>query len=1423
MKAAQTSISGPARIARLHDLVFRWSWGTLAGVLVVLYLGWGAFRIWGLLPLISAWFVYRISGSAPGTDPVGRWKYSLVAISVTCALGALFLPLRPDSEWLEKKARSDTAVFDNALERVSSGMKSVEVKAASAIADSRRGLGVQERLDSLWPEVRTEAGGDGAVIALIREEGSSIAWVGSPYLVPVISTRSQGIDKMLVEEDGKRFVTTGDSLAALAFVVSPLPEGTLVIGSLLARDPSAPGPAPGVRPLLEQRLARRIVKRLVIVPADTEGGGSVRVELGPWTPDTIPYPARGLIQTLMLLALLISSFGLLEKDSSVLRGLSAAPLIYASAVPLLLGVAGKPLTLELVSPSWTGHQLINQAFIAVAAAALALWFAVRIRDKLTGYLKGIRAVLFTLLLLVTVALLWVLGFALLQDLFRFAPSWFWAKVSFLPAASDLVGWLIAIAMTLAVIGGAGGIAAAIISRFSNYGLVASGLAAIAGGVGAGVLNAWDGSIAVGALVALAGTLMAGFWLGQAHKRSPLTVLLGVGFIGAIILLPVKSSLGHFIIRNVIEESADTLAGPGAGLNPAEVMALRRQLTMTAAETRETEKTSVPLFEVSENRQAYLLWRRLDISEEDIAGGVQVLGGEGDVIGRFATVPELFSMPVVDIDRTRVSRGEGRLALVPGPPSYFEVETLLMGIPGTEESGSILVGVRKRPLGLVAEGEERLWTQLDRGGTSERAGRLGGDLFVRIYDEAYGLLALPLNPTVAPAPPTVPLPVVEELRETGSSGVWFRRGWWFTGGADEFYFRLEARSVSTPVPGAAVGEMESVERLACIGVGLPGLWGRVVEAMNVLILFTVSLLVLAWFPAAIVEKTGIPVGRLLRRVSFQTRLLIPLLVVALVPLIALWLLTQGFILNRERSAWEESLDRSVQDVQNAISEQTRARAEELVSASMQGGGRGITDSANNTLWALFDANLIRVAGTLPDSLADRIPLRHTVLGRGPESFFFRSGRLWSIALAPIGSRFSNGAALVARPFSEDLLREAASGSPWQVDLYVDGHLRYSTEPGPYTASLLPNLLPREADWHGLRGREVGALKWGALNGLHYLFAYRPMTDYTGTAVATIAQRRFGLWGLSDPGLNNLFTTVASIYLLLVIAVTLVAVLVARRISQPIGDLTSSAGRVAGGDLEVEIPVTRGDEVGGLQKAFRQMVIALRENREELARAERERAWQEMARQVAHEIKNPLTPMQLSAQFLRRAFDEGAEDLGKIIRECTNAIVEQVEGLRRIANEFSAYARLPVVRRIPTDLNEPVEDALNLFEPALPDEVVIERELAGDIPAVLLDAEQVRRVAINLIRNALDAMGEEGVLRVRTGSDNAGVWLQIADTGEGIAPEVQERLFEPYFSTKTDGTGLGLAITRSIIDAYGGTLSVESRPGEGTTVTAHFPFE
>lgn len=1336
-------------------------------------------------------------------------------MAVLAAIGVLLLPVNLTPTRLQRLDAGDRKAIEWAVEDVRAMLQETAERASEVMEASDKSMARQKIVEEFWSSVADMSGGDAAAISWVTDNPVSFSWAGSPFMsaaaIQVVTSR----DRLEPFDGESEFVIAGDHLAATAHVLYQAGQGKVVVSALLARMESASGPAPGVEPLLNTALSPRLVRRVEIRGGEQGERSSVTIGVRDWTRDTIPYPARNIAQIVLLISLLGTSIGLLLRESSSTRGLIAAPLIYAAAVPLLLGEMGRPLQLDLITPSWTGHQLTNQAFIAVAAAGLALWFALQVRERVSGYLNGRYGRVITVCLLAGVTLLWVAGLGLMQDLYRFAPTWFWARLSFLPAVKDLIGWLIAVAMTLTVIGAAGGSAAILRQRWGISGLIYSTAAAAAGGAAASLTNAWSGNLFIGAFVALFGTLMTALLLDYLGKRGILITLLGLALLGAFVQLPVKGELGKVMIRRVVNESAESLKGTGVGLDSEQVAILRENIRKAAA--------GLASFKAGGDRTAFLVWNLLGLDQQDIAGGVLVVGAAGSVTGRFSTESDIFEISTLDSMLARVARGEGRMALTSGSPAYFGEETLLMAVPGPDRRGSLLVALKRKPLRFLSTGESRLWLQPEPAGISERSGRLAGLLFVRVYDEAYRLLALPNNPGLATAPSSVPASAVERLRSRSEPGVWFRRGWWVGGGADEYYFWLETPSVRPPVPGGEVTAVESVERrIACLGVLRTGLWGKVVEALNVILLFTGTIMLLAWLPAAVAAGSGVVLSNVMKRVSFRTRLLIPLLVVALVPLVALWMLTRGFILNREETAWEDGLDENLQEVQRSILGQTEKWAGELARESEFGGTRLAGEQGGGTQWALFDANLVRTAGTLTDSLADRIPLRELVIGRGRRSFVFRSGNLWVAAVVPVGPRYSRGAALIVRPFSADLLRQASEHSRWQVDLFLDGRLNHSTEPAPYTAGLLAPMLASRPGWEGSRGRDVAAFRWGELDDLRYLFAYRPLTDYSGMAVATISQRRFGFWGQNDPALARLFTTMASIYILLVVAVTLVALMVARRISQPVGSLTRSAGRVAGGDLDVTIPVTRGDEIGGLQKAFRQMVLALRENRDELARAERERAWQEMARQVAHEIKNPLTPMQLSAQFLRRAYDEGTEDLDRILHECTDTIVEQVEGLRRIANEFSAYARLPVVRCEPTDLNEPLEEALNLFEPALPDGIKVVRGLDPELPAALLDSEQIRRVAINLIRNAVDAMGEEGVLTVTSGHDDRKVWLQVSDTGEGIAPEVQERLFEPYFSTKTDGTGLGLAITMAIVDAYGGSLSVDSRPGEGTTMTASFPL-
>jgi two-component system nitrogen regulation sensor histidine kinase NtrY len=217
-----------------------------------------------------------------------------------------------------------------------------------------------------------------------------------------------------------------------------------------------------------------------------------------------------------------------------------------------------------------------------------------------------------------------------------------------------------------------------------------------------------------------------------------------------------------------------------------------------------------------------------------------------------------------------------------------------------------------------------------------------------------------------------------------------------------------------------------------------------------------------------------------------------------------------------------------------------------------------------------------------------------------------------------------------------------------------------------------------------------------------------------------------------------------------------------------------------------------------------------------------AWGEVARKLAHEIKNPLTPIQLSAQRIRKAHLKGAPDLERVVIECTSAIVQEVEALKNLVDEFAQFARLPAVNLAPASLHEIIDGALSLYE-GLFTGVVIERRLAADLPQVRLDRDQIKRVIINLVDNAIDATDKQGRVEISTEYDRAQgrVRLSVADNGPGILPEDRDKLFVPHFSTKRRGSGLGLAIVSRIVQEHHGVISVEENTPRGARFVVELP--
>jgi two-component system nitrogen regulation sensor histidine kinase NtrY len=286
-------------------------------------------------------------------------------------------------------------------------------------------------------------------------------------------------------------------------------------------------------------------------------------------------------------------------------------------------------------------------------------------------------------------------------------------------------------------------------------------------------------------------------------------------------------------------------------------------------------------------------------------------------------------------------------------------------------------------------------------------------------------------------------------------------------------------------------------------------------------------------------------------------------------------------------------------------------------------------------------------------------------------------------------------------------------------------------------------------------------------------------------------------------------------------------VSARVTRPIEELAAGAREVAAGHWEARVEVHSRDEVGQLADAFNDMTRQLAEQRERLVQTERVAAWRELARRLAHELKNPLFPLQLTVENLQRAREQTSEQFDEVFFESTATLRAELENLKTIVSRFSDFAKMPPPQFEPVDLNELVRSAVKLFEPQFAPvgrpPITPELYLDENLPRAQADPILLRRALENLILNSLDAMPAGGTLTVRTAQRNGAVRLEVTDTGEGLTPEECARLFTPYYTTKRHGTGLGLAIVQSVVSDHGGRIEVESAPGAGATFRIELPME
>jgi signal transduction histidine kinase len=413
----------------------------------------------------------------------------------------------------------------------------------------------------------------------------------------------------------------------------------------------------------------------------------------------------------------------------------------------------------------------------------------------------------------------------------------------------------------------------------------------------------------------------------------------------------------------------------------------------------------------------------------------------------------------------------------------------------------------------------------------------------------------------------------------------------------------------------------------------------------------------------------------------------------------------------------------------------------------------------------------------------------------------------------------------RPLTDDPLVWIADTVGNDVDVFESGRLLASSKREIFDAGLLP----RRAS--GAVYREV------ILQGQPFYVRNERIGAFTYSVASVPLQLDEGAqpWILSLPLVlpqRDVQATVADIErrvrLASVVFFVLAAALahsMARRISGPISSLTEATRRIALGDLGARVTPTSADELRHLVEGFNQMACDLETQRRDLERSNRLAAWAEMARQVAHEVKNPLTPIQLSAEHLRRVWQDGERrgDFGATLEACTDAILKQVRSLRGIVTEFSAFARPPATELAPQDPAALLADVVRPYQAALPQGVTLALECAA-APGVLADRRLLERAIVNLLENALQAAGQGGRIAVRLRCPALErVEIEVADSGPGLDPEVRDRVFEPFFSTKTAGSGLGLALVKKIAEDHGGGVRLDSEPGAGTRAILWLPAQ
>ncbi len=341
-------------------------------------------------------------------------------------------------------------------------------------------------------------------------------------------------------------------------------------------------------------------------------------------------------------------------------------------------------------------------------------------------------------------------------------------------------------------------------------------------------------------------------------------------------------------------------------------------------------------------------------------------------------------------------------------------------------------------------------------------------------------------------------------------------------------------------------------------------------------------------------------------------------------------------------------------------------------------------------------------------------------------------------------------------------------------------------------------------------------------LNYVSAYIPFKNKDGKLLAYLNLPYFAKQSKLEKEISEFLVALINIYVLLFALSIITAILISNYITKPLKLIQDKLSKIKLGKTNEPIEWREKDEIGNLVSEYNRMIAELANSADLLARSERESAWREMAKQVAHEIKNPLTPMKLSVQHLQRTWNDHAPDMNEKMERLTKIIIEQIDTLSTIATEFSNFAKMPKSNHEKINVKELLLNCIGLYNGM--QHIHFNFSCAeNELYYVNADKEQLLRVFNNLIKNAMQAIPEQqqGIINVAINIENQQIIISIADNGTGVDAALTDKIFSPNFTTKTGGMGLGLAIVKSILEDINGKIGFTTKKGEGSVFYISLP--